>query len=175
MGDKKRAARITRWATETKKDPDAWVAARAAARRVIDAVDDLMAVAGNQVAVDFLRQYAEAFSAVDRRAKRRKTSPVPSVTGRHARNAAADHCWKMKLLACPCGPNGKPLTVMELARQKASQDHISVDAARRHLTRLNREIMAEIAAMQSFEDPTQAGKPNLLLRLVSGQASGSET
>lgn len=174
MDDNRRVARLKGWAAEIKKNPDVWAAANAAAGQATDAIVLLMQRVGNQVAADFLRLWAEVLVKRDRRAARRKSSGLPTITGRRARNEADDFFYKMILLGLR-GPNIKSMSVSDLARWKARRDNISFDAARRHLTRLKREAEAEAAAAPRFECLTETDQPNILLRLAGIRAPKVET
>lgn len=176
MTDKKRTSRVRQWAADLKKDPDRWAAASASAGQVNDAIISLMLQVGNQATADFLRHWAEVLAASERSAKRRKSSAIPSISGRRARKADADASDKVMLLIPGRAPNGRLLTVSDLARWKAHRDNISIDAARRHLTRLKRELMAEMAASPPSPPMlTEAEQPNWLLRLAGIRATEGET
>jgi hypothetical protein len=171
----RRRARMEAQMVAWRQSPEALAAATAAAREMHEAIVSFTRVVGFEFAADFLSDWATGIRQSKGRVQRRKTALVPTVTGRHPRNAANDVYWKCQLLNPPVGPHGKPLTISGLARWKAYIDGVSFLAARRHLTRLNAEVKAEKAAGQPFEPLTEDDQPNALLRLAGARARRSET
>lgn len=158
-GDNKRITRLRRWHADAKQKPALLSAANEVVGPLGEKIIALALVVGDEVAADFLRLWAEVLAARGRGARRRKSTFVPSISGRRARNAEADMSDRLSLLL-----GGE--SVSDMARRKAHRDGISIDAARRHLTRLKKELRDEPPPSPSIETLTEAEQPNWLLRMA---------
>lgn len=171
----KRSARMAEFTAQVRQDSEAWRAASDAAAVMRDAIFEFACAVGHTVAADMLAGWADALRRTQRTVQRRKSAQLPTITGRKPRNEGSDMFWKGQLLNPPRGPNGRRLSVTDLAHQFAERRGISFDAARRHLSRLKREARLEVASVSSFDAADAHEQPNVLARLAGIRRPKSET